>query len=340
MPRGRPKRNVESPAADVPKQEPMENPKNNNVLELGAGGQVEAIKQVIGDKSTDETLFPDFFAKPEETEDIKEEPKEEPKVQEEEVKEVNEEVKEKVKEVTQEAEKSNTFDIEEFFKTNSSAKKRVKIDGVEEEVTLEELLRNYQTGKHLGKVGQKIGEERRRIREEIQRLEALKKPNDQVDTYDDNDPKVKNLESQIMSMTEYLRRLEPMVYENNQKILANQLKEEGFDDFLTYIPKIQTYIAGLEDEKLIAYYDTPEGAKSLYFRMKAQEAVSAPKQRKEEPKPIIKIDAGSSTPAPREDLRAEYKKAWEDWKTKRQMGKTASDEFSRVLRLKEKLSQV
>ncbi|MBL0320666.1 MAG: hypothetical protein IPP74_15435 [Alphaproteobacteria bacterium] len=98
--------------------------------------------------------------------------------------------------------------------------------------------------------------------------------------------RIAQLEQQINNLQQSLG---PVVYQNNRQRLANELKADGFDDFLEYIPKIEQAVATVEDDNLFNYYNTPEGAKALYFKMKAQELKSSVQRQNETPRPPVAI---------------------------------------------------
>jgi hypothetical protein len=115
----------------------------------------------------------------------------------------------------------------------------------------------------------------------------------------------------------------PVMYQTARQKVADELREEGFTDFLEYVPKMSEAIAGIEDDNLVRYYDTPEGAKALYYKLKLQEQArqaatpQPPKQEKPEPvkAPVVKIDAGASTSGGIvDDADAKYAEAFRRWK--------------------------
>jgi hypothetical protein len=206
---------------------------------------------------------------------------------------------------------------EEFIDLEKLQSRKVKtvIDGEERVVSLADVVRNYQTDQHLGRVGHMIGEQRRQLAEERRQLESMRPssptPQRQRDPYDgadesQADPRIEKMmrenESLRHQVSQMMTALQPTMFETARSRVDNELKSQGFTDFLDYIPKIDAHVAGVKDENLFRYYNTPEGAKALYFQMKARDLTKAPTPPKdnnnfERPKPpIVKIDGGTPTP--------------------------------------------
>lgn len=240
----------------------------------------------------------------------------------------------------------------------AKVKIRTKVLGEESEISLAELKKGYQTDQALTTRGQKIGEERKKLEELRQQLlyqarfgpdatgrgapaPAPGFPDPETDGAVSNDPEVKRLRQEVQNLQSMIPALQPVIHQSARQKVADELKEVGFDDFLAYIPKIDARVAQVESENLWRYYNTPEGAKSLYFQIKAEELkertlapqppVPAPRTPIERPKPpIIKINGGSGPGAGVvDDWQAKYQEAWNRWK---QSGK--KEDLDVVLQMK------
>lgn len=187
----------------------------------------------------------------------------------------------------------DSFDIEKVL----NKKIKAKVDGKEEEVTLKDLRDNYQINKHLAQAADKVGEERRKLAEERRQIQEWRQqrqqniPSEPTGFQPGGMPngngampqipqelnpllaKINSLEQQLNQFVEGTR---PAVFQSNRQRVADELKSQGFDDFLQFIPKMETHLVGLSNQnpQLVQFYDTPDGAKALYFQLKAQELVS------------------------------------------------------------------
>lgn len=211
----------------------------------------------------------------------------------------------------------------------SLVKVRTKVGGEEAEVSLEQLRKGYQTDAYLTKRGQQIAEERRKLEAERQKLSRqVPAPAESVQAPEgaDDNPIIQFLRKQQQEIEELRSRVEPLtpvVFDANRKRLSDELRAEGFNDFLEYVPKIELAVAQVEDPNLAAYYDTPEGAKSLYFKLKAKElsekasapapapapaATKAPASQRPAP-PVIKLPTSGGPVGIVEDREAKYREA-------------------------------
>lgn len=217
---------------------------------------------------------------------------------------------------------------DEFLDIEALANKKIKtkIDGKEEVRTLKELRDQYQIKKHLDQAADRIGDERRKLAEERRQLQELRanqppafvpretefQPNgtqpvpQQTPANPPLDPvyaRLQFLEQQLHQLTEGTR---PAIYQSNRQRVAQELQSQGFNDFLDYIPKMEAHMGTIPDPQMQAFYDTPMGAKALYFQLKAQEmkdsmmrppnpGVPPPPPPSAAPArpPITKIDGGS-----------------------------------------------
>jgi hypothetical protein len=218
---------------------------------------------------------------------------------------------------------------------------RAKVDGKEEEVSIKELRDHYQIRKHLNMASDKVGEERRRLAEERRQLMELRLqqnssvqpiptpetsyqqpagyiPQQNTENFGALNQKIQFLEAQL---NQVLEGTKPVVYQSNRQRVADELKGQGFSDFLDYIPKMETHMVTLQDQNLMNFYDTPEGAKALYFQLKAhdlQTNASMPRTIQEPQReiipsrpPITKIDGGSQpSSANNDDSQYKYRQSF------------------------------
>ena len=192
---------------------------------------------------------------------------------------------------------------EEFIDWEKMAGKKIrqKIDGKEVIVTAEEL-KGYsdqdQIKKHLAEAANKVGEERRRLAEERKQIQELRQQRQepiqngieavpQTEFYqrpnmDDNPVlrRIQFLESQVQQLAQ---GTQPVIYETNRQRVANELKAQGFNDFMEYLPKMEMHMVTIQDPQLAGFYDTPQGAKSLYFQLKAQDMLKTPQAKQVAP---------------------------------------------------------
>lgn len=169
------------------------------------------------------------------------------------------------------------------------------INGQKREVRLRDLNRMDQTDAAITQKAQRVAEERRQLEALRQELRQSGKPEPSQGQEPQNISnrqaqmeanRIAQLEQQIAMLQQSLG---PVMYQNNRQRLANELKADGFDDFLEYIPKIEQTVASVEDDNLFNYYNTPEGAKALYFQMKAKELKQSVQRQPEAPKPPVAI---------------------------------------------------
>lgn len=214
-------------------------------------------------------------------------------------------------------------------------KVKVKIAGVEKEVSFKDLLRGYQTDQYLTQKGQKLAEEAKslgELRAEILKMTKQEStPEENTDNIDidfyntyikpHTTPLQKEIESIKATLRSTLDTVAPIQYQANLEFADKIAKEQGFTDFKEYLPKIREVLLAMPYEE--AYkMDTIEGTLSIYKDIKLQELFKASKKSAnpdERPKPkVIPIEKGSGSPAP-VDEEASYqdifKKAKEtgDW---------------------------
>lgn len=209
-------------------------------------------------------------------------------------------------------------------------KLKTKIDGQEAAYSLEEIVRNFQTNQHLGAVGNRLGEERRKLAEERQRFieereqflrqrAGQTQPQPSAPQPGTVDPRVQALEQELAVLRQSVA---PVAYENSWRALDSQLKAQGFDDLLAYKDRISAHVAGVEDDNLVRFYDTPEGVQQLYFRMKAEDLrkpqqpqTPAPSTAPRKQPPIVDVDSGrQASRGVIDDKAARYNELFKRWR--------------------------
>lgn len=190
-------------------------------------------------------------------------------------------------------------------------KVRVKVDGEEMEVPAETLIKNFQLESHLTRKGQQLGEQKRAL-EEL-RKELLEKTNTDASAVEDaidegESPQVvKKLQEQLDATRKQLAEVSavvsPILFQRNVDALDNQVKQTlGFDDFKTYVPKIQKFIREqMRDPEHptpqeVAMFDTPQFYLSKYQEMKLRELSKPPAPP---PLPPTTAPAAPAAPAPK-----------------------------------------
>lgn len=228
-------------------------------------------------------------------------------------------------------------------------KVRLKVDGVEQVMSYEEAKKRVQLQEHLNLAGQKLGEDRRAIAEERRKLQEEQRavsnlgvprqpaaPTPGEPTPEDlANPLVRALYDEVIMLKGRVQGLDPVVFDANRQRVANELKAQGFSDFMDYIPKIEAHIAKLQDPRAIEYYDSDIGSKALYHELKSRDlmeqmaranrppapAPAAPVPPAASPAnaPIITIDGGNP-PAQAtvvDNYDAQYADVFERWKQTR-----------------------
>lgn len=181
---------------------------------------------------------------------------------------------------------------DDFLDWDKMAGKKIrqKIDGKEVIVTAEELKKysdQDQIKKHLAEAADKVGEERRKLAEERRQIQELRnrpvqeQPNQSNGNVQQQDPQdfSNPVFQRIQFLEEQVRQLaqgtQPVIFQSNRQRVANELNTQGFNDFMDYLPKMESHLMSVKDPGLVSFYDTPEGAKSLYFQLKAQDMQKA-----------------------------------------------------------------
>lgn len=222
-------------------------------------------------------------------------------------------------------------------------KVRLKVDGVEQVMSYEEARKRVQLQEHLNLAGQKLGEDRRAIAEERKRFQeeqrtvsnlgAPRVPTPGEPTPEDlANPLVRALYDEVITLKGRMQGLDPVVYDTNRQRLANELKMQGFPDYLDYIPKIEAHISKLQDPHAIEYFDTFDGNKALYHELKSRDLMEQMAKANRQPPPpaippaappanapIITIDGGQnpSQTVVVDNYDAQYQDVLEKWKQSR-----------------------
>lgn len=211
---------------------------------------------------------------------------------------------------------------------------KLKVDGVEEEASFEDVIRRVQTDSHLTKKGQRLSDEekkikdRERVLEERERLviEMLAQPKTKPEANDDaesivkDDPYVKRLEADFKKMQETLNALsvqaQPMLLKAAIERAANRAKETmGLDDFPAYQEKIREHLLSLPSEQARAN-DNEDGWLSIYKDIKIRELIkkSTEQAARPESKPAdrvvpapVPIESGKSVVSENDDIASKLR---------------------------------
>lgn len=222
-------------------------------------------------------------------------------------------------------------------------KSRIKVDEKEEVLPFSELKKRVQLKEHLDRAGLELGRKRREWAEERKRAGEGRPSNfpqnpapaepafDPRATSENDSPEYARLLQRMNALEARSHALDPVIFDTNIQKVAKELKADGFDDFLDYIPKMETFIAKIEDPATQEYYDTDIGAKALYMRLKSQDLMAerkaplkvqpgAPLQERPAP-PIVKMDSGqqpsSLSTDDIDDKSAKYSLLLNRWKQTR-----------------------
>src|SRR5574337_540502 len=210
------------------------------------------------------------------------------------------------------ADTSEYLSIEDF----GDRKVKVKVNGVEKEISFKDVIRGYQTDQAFTQKGQKVAEE-------YNRLKTLKPENIQVQATssqevtkgtDDEfyreyiaphiEPYKKKIDALENTLGGFQGVIAPLAYENNLKAVDRTLKAEGYDDFLQYKSKIEDFILNLPVEEQVLR-DTPQDYISIYKDLKIQDLRKEMTGKKEEKKnpdarpapKLVNIEGGANTPS-------------------------------------------
>jgi hypothetical protein len=214
---------------------------------------------------------------------------------------------------------------------------KVKIDGVEREVPFRDVVRGYQTDQHLSQKGNKIAQERQtleEIRRSIAQPQTTSSPTTEVDPLTEIlQPYIKPFQDKIQSLESMIAEVSvitgPAKYQANLQKVDARMKGEGFDDFMTYVPKIEDFIRSLPEDEQLAY-DNPLAFIDLYKTQKLKDQLSKKEPVKHADQrptpPVTKIEPSSGTPTGTDNWQGEYNTAFNKAKK--------TGDWTEVLRLK------
>jgi hypothetical protein len=230
--------------------------------------------------------------------------------------------------------------------TLADKKVKVKIGGVEKDITLRDLQKGYQTDQYLTQKGQTIAEQYRQLQAQA-KPEQPKAAHVPQATIPDDDftreyikPFADKQETAISALQQEIERLksitQPMEYQNNLSKVDHDMKAAGYDDFMQYVPKITESILNMPVEQQVAY-DTDWGFKSIYKDIKLAEMKEVLSKSKTEtklpdqrPKPrVVNVESGGGTPTGNDDTTSIYNAALEKAKQSGRM-----QDFARAIELK------
>lgn len=223
----------------------------------------------------------------------------------------------------------------------SNKKVKVKVNGVEIETTVDELVKNHQLNVHLTQKAQKVAEKEREVKKLLDDITstptlptgeddplpvAQGKPTKKAGESDAQfEQRLQRIEAGLAQVSEATRgqRVESAI-----KALGNQIAvETGQTDFAEYVPEIQRWVSehvadmrNPTPQEL--YYDTPEFYRSKFLELKlkklsaAQSAPAAPAPTVPEPsRPVVTgIEPGGAAPSgagATDDWQARYDAAYE-----------------------------
>lgn len=270
----------------------------------------------------------------------------------------NEEKKAESSEEKPEGEKKDEPVSEYLDEKDFGKKVKVKIDGEDGEVSLEEALKGYQTAQHLTKEGQRIGNERAKLKEERSTIEKLRldveellkesrkgviQPNKEEESDDPVvkefvEPHIKPLKEEISKLHKVIESLQtdlqPTKYQRNLQVIDGLLKKEGYEDFMSYVPKIEEFIDNIDSKEEMAIYDTPLGFINLFKTFKLDELKSTkgpnPTPQPKSEKKVVVVETGRGGATNQDDWLARYNKVY-----KKALEEGTTDAWAEVIRMKE-----
>lgn len=193
----------------------------------------------------------------------------------------------------------NTNPVDDFLDTAEFGNKKVKVkvDGVETEVTFKDLLKGYQLERHLTQKGQKLSEKEKALREIEETIIGKAStpaaiPVEQDPIGEVIDPYTKPLKEEIADLRKTIKELkgatQPLEYRQNLMRVDNHLRKSGYDDFMTYVPEIEQFITDLPIEQQ-AEYDTPKDFMNLYKDFKIRDLKKPPPKVNPDERPKPKV---------------------------------------------------
>ncbi|MDP2672059.1 MAG: hypothetical protein Q8O68_00935 [Candidatus Daviesbacteria bacterium] len=197
------------------------------------------------------------------------------------------------------------LDVQEF----GDAIFKTKVDGVEFDIPVKDVVRAYQTDRYLTQKGQRLAEEARRIEEQKASSKTSSTPEPKIEEdglYTELiKPHTEQLSKQILTLSEQVKQMQenermvavelaPARYEKVMTNIDSQLKKEGLDDFKQKLPEIEKIMLAMPPDKM-AEYDNPPGFEYLYRKIKLNELVQKERTSTTTAKPkIIPIESSSS----------------------------------------------
>lgn len=231
-----------------------------------------------------------------------------------------------VKSVTEPTEKATEYLNTEDF---GGQKFKTKIDGVDGEVTVEDLIKSYQTNETIAQRGQELGTQRQALAGERKEFEELKakvesmvaggggiqtSPSEtnipQLPTdYDMLDEATKNIllteraqrsqeMAQLNSTIQQLSAgLQPAMIQTEYGVIDKLLKAEnsGFDDFMDKVGLVENEILKLPVEQQ-AEYGSRLGYMNIYKDLKMTEILAANADTPTTPALVPRTEGGTGVP--------------------------------------------
>lgn len=188
-------------------------------------------------------------------------------------------------------------------------KLKLVVDGKEEIVAVEDVLKGVQLEKHLTQKGQSLDQREHQLNEREKavrlQLEALanpgtKTPNNKEDPAKESlfadDPLVQKLLKDNEAMSKQLQDLSKLTarqrYEENLKLLAADVKKAtGYEDFLDYKPQIEKVFSALSPEERLRA-DSPEWWANQFLVLKTKSLQEALLKAKNQPTPPARPESG------------------------------------------------
>mgnify|MGYP001587079480 FL=1 len=224
---------------------------------------------------------------------------------------------------------------------------KVKIEGVEKEVSFKDLLKGYQTDQYLTQKGHKIAEEKRYLDSLLQSrpIEQLGSPvpdeNDDLYFNEVIKPQTEAIKQEIKQLKDIMAQttqvIGPMQYRNDLEKLDTYMKQQGFDDFMAYVPQIENEVLHAPVEQMArmrsfeTYAQLYQGMKLRDMKEQLAEIKNKPPEKPklpdERPRPKISaIESAGATSSGADDEIASYNAAFKK--------ATKTGDWSEVYRLK------
>lgn len=228
------------------------------------------------------------------------------------------------------------LDIEAF----GTKKVKVKVDGQEAEVLLSDVVRGYQTDRHLTQKGQKLAEERKKWEQERTAAAPPKPAEPAVNKSGDEsvdpelqkvlEPFLKPLQEEITYWKKELEKLQPALQpiqlEQNLDKEDNYWTKRGVPGFKDAFKSGELKKLAIELKPDAFWeYDNPEGVKELFtiYMARQAKAKATPQGTPQPAKPEDKgktapevpdVEPGSGAPSVSEDANSELNEALKRYK--------------------------